>query len=396
MSGWRVRIPKARAASAGSGGNSMSLINQMLQDLDARRAAHGIGANLPNDVRPLPAARSSRRPLVLGVVVVVLLAGWGFLHQREAGRALDAPILATVPLIVAHKEGTVQAARALQATVPPSVSAAPPQDLGGSLRMADAINLPSEQKPAAKPASAPLASEKPLPMGKKTSLTRDKSAANGQMLPASAEASQQTANKAGKPPTIERTDTVGTPRERVEAEYRKAIVSVNQGRVAEALEALRAVLKQESYHVASRQLLAKLLLEAKRTDEAMLVLQDGLQGQPAQIGWATSLARLQVDRGDLAGAWQTLNYSSPVAGNNADYQGFSAHVLQRLGRNKEAAAHYQAAARVSPGDGRWWLGLGLTLEAEGQSSEAREAFLRARQCNNLNAELVALVEQRLR
>ena len=44
----------------------MSLINQMLQDLDARRAAHGVGANLPKDVRPLPVLKSSRVPAVLG------------------------------------------------------------------------------------------------------------------------------------------------------------------------------------------------------------------------------------------------------------------------------------------------------------------------------------------
>ena len=149
-------------------------------------------------------------------------------------------------------------------------------------------------------------------------------------------------------------------------------------------------------HVASRQLLVRLLLEARQPDEAAKVLQDGLQGQPAQIGWAMSLARLQVDRGDLAGAWQTLDYSSPAAGNNADYQGFMAHVLQRLGRNRDAAKHYQAATRLSPTDGRWWLGLGLALEAEGQSGEAREMFLRARQSGSLGPQLTALIEQKLR
>lgn len=195
---------------------------------------------------------------------------------------------------------------------------------------------------------------------------------------------------------IERTDSVGTPRERAETEYRKAIAAVNQGRVAEALEGLRNALRQDALHVASRQLLVKLLLEAKQPDAAVQALQEGLQGQPAQIGWAMSLARLQVERGDLAGALQTLEFSLPAAGGSADYQGFVAHVLQRLGRNKEAAEHYQAAARLSPGDGRWWLGLGLALDAEGRSNEAREALLRAKASGTLSAELSALADQRLR
>ena len=61
-----------------------------------------------------------------------------------------------------------------------------------------------------------------------------------------------------------------------------------------------------------------------------------------------------------------------------------------------AEQHYQQATRLAPGDGRWWLGLGLAFDAEGRSSEAREAFLQARQCGNLGAELMAMVEQKLR
>ena len=49
----------------------MSLINQMLQDLDARRAAHGVGVRLPNDVRPLPKAPSSNWPLGIAIALVL-------------------------------------------------------------------------------------------------------------------------------------------------------------------------------------------------------------------------------------------------------------------------------------------------------------------------------------
>ena len=76
----------------------------------------------------------------------------------------------------------------------------------------------------------------------------------------------------------------------------------------------------------SRQLLVTLLLQAKRPDEAVQELQDGLHLQPAQLNWAMSLARLQVSRGDLNGAWKTLEFSMPAAGSNADYQGFSGHL----------------------------------------------------------------------
>ena len=62
----------------------MSLINQMLQDLDARRAAHGVGTRLPNDVRPLPKAPSSSWPLgiALGVGLFIVI-GLGFVWRDD-------------------------------------------------------------------------------------------------------------------------------------------------------------------------------------------------------------------------------------------------------------------------------------------------------------------------
>ena len=45
--------------------------------------------------------------------------------------------------------------------------------------------------------------------------------------------------KPAKPSLIERNEVAGSPRERAEAEYRKAIEAVNLGRVNEALDGLR-------------------------------------------------------------------------------------------------------------------------------------------------------------
>ena len=274
---------------------------------------------------------------------------------------------------------------------PPGVVPAPPAttppEASSRVRPAPSKAVPAEKKPVEKPVKAsavdggePAARRQPQAMP----------------LPVAADRAPPAVGKSAKESTIERSDSAGSPRARAESEYRKAIDAVNQGRVAEAVDGLTRVLRDDPLHTGARQLQVKLLLEAGRGDEALLALHVGLQGQPAQLGWAMTLARLQVDRGDLAGAWQTLEFSLPAAERNADYQGFAAHVLQRLGRQREAAVYYQAATRLVPGDGRWWLGLGLAMEAEGRVSESREALLRAKQCGNLNSALSALVEQKLR
>ena len=381
----------------------MSLINQVLQDLDARRAAHGVGSTLPNDVRPLPKSQRTQLPMILAIVVLLVFAGGLAAYHWEMRQ--DAAQLATpgIPAAVATAEVTTVSppapaplARAQQEPLqsqPPAAANVP--DSGDRRRHGDPVTQPTEQQKGAQPASDAAVAEKSAATDHRFADDRGKGVVAEQPLPAAAGLAPQGAGKSTTP-VIERTEASGSPRERAESDYRKALAKLEQGRIAEAMEGLRHALWQDPLHAPSRQVLVRLLLDAKRPDEAALVLQEGLPGQPGQIGWAMTLARLQVDRGDLAGAAQTLDHTLPAAAGNADYQGFMAHVLQRLGRNSEAAEHYQAATRLAPGDGRWWLGLGLVLEADGRSGEARAALLRAKSTANLSAELAALVEQKLR
>jgi len=396
----------------------MSLINQMLQDIDARQSNEAGKALLPNDVRALPRKPKSRILVVLGSSVLAILAlvwsviEWDLWPRDEVPAvvvtvAVPAPVVAD-PVAPAPPEVSAVPVPEKPAVpeapvVPAAATVMPLQDLEGSLRLSDVITPPEakklEKRPEVKPmvaAASPAASGKSGGAEYKPAAEQKKIEPLERAIPVVNSALPAATGKTGKTSSIERTDAAGSPRERAEADYRKAINAVNQGRVSEALEGLRNALRQDGQHSASRQLLVKLLLEAKQPEEAIQVLRDGLLVQPAHTGWAMTLARLQVDRGDLAGAWQTLDHASPAAGNNADFQGFAAHVLQRLGRQKDAAERYQAATRLSPGEGRWWLGLGLAFEAEGRSTESREAFLRAKQCGNLSAELSAMVEQKLR
>lgn len=427
----------------------MSLINQMLQDLDARSDAQARPSRLPNEVRPLPPMTPSRRPLWLGILSALLLgaiaAYWASQNASSPLQTISAPKAGVEPspaapqVVAAPATAPAPAAEVSAANAPekgaitgdvgpkeprPQVEAAtgvektslPAQvaeastgketlrGIDGSLRISDyrpAVAVEARSKPAGqaarddKPNTLKAAEREPSARASgKPVVAGDVSIPD--RAPAPVKAAVEEPRRSTKSASIEKTDALGSPRERAEAQYRKAITAVNQGRVTEAVAGLRDALEQDAYHVASRQLLVRLLLEAKRADEAMQILQDGLQGQPAQLGWAMSLARLQVERNDLGGAWQTLDHSLPAAGSSPDYQGFAGHVLQRLGRNAEAAERYTAAARLAPRDGRWWLGLGLAYDAEGRANEAREAFQRARQSGSLGADLMALVEQKLR
>ena len=86
MSAWPGAIPRAHGGSAGCAGDGndrsddadggfMSVINKMLQDLDARQADRHPGMAMPDEVRPLPQEPRSRAPGLVLASAVLLLAG---------------------------------------------------------------------------------------------------------------------------------------------------------------------------------------------------------------------------------------------------------------------------------------------------------------------------------
>jgi MSHA biogenesis protein MshN len=115
-----------------------------------------------------------------------------------------------------------------------------------------------------------------------------------------------------------------------------------------------------------------------------------------QTNFAMILARLQLDKGDQKAAIATLQRSLPASGSNAEYQAFLAALMQREGRHADAINLYEAALDKDPGNGVWWMGLGISLQADNRLQPAREAFMHARETASLSSELQAFVEQKIR
>src|SRR6202007_1332214 len=116
--------------------------------------------------------------------------------------------------------------------------------------------------------------------------------------------------------------------------YRRALVSLQEGRVSEALADLERALDINPRNDAARQTYISLLLENKRPDEAVRQLRLALGIDPRQPGLARVLARLQLEKGGPA--LETLMKTLPYAGNSGEYHAFLAGVLQKQQRNPEA------------------------------------------------------------
>jgi MSHA biogenesis protein MshN len=104
-----------------------------------------------------------------------------------------------------------------------------------------------------------------------------------------------------------------------------------------------------------------------------------VERDPSRLVAAMRLARLQVEMGQWDAAWRVLERSAPHAAKDAEYQGFAGTVLRQLKRATEAAQAYHRAISLQPDEGRWWVGLGLSLEDAGHKKEAKLAFAAARE-----------------
>jgi MSHA biogenesis protein MshN len=373
----------------------MSLINKMLQDLDARGGAND-AALQQEELKAVPMVERDRRPMMLagaGVAVVVLAAGgWYGWQYWQSHRAPPGPVPKVVDNRIPNRprlqepppemampgaENSSAAAAASMAAVAPNVTkpGSPVAVVAPAPAVAQADHGEAEQGAIAKPA-------KPHAAGDGQARER-----GGARQGSSAMSGARDGVAAGNG-TSEL-----TPKQVAENTYRRALTTLQEGRVTTAMADLERALEIDPRNEAARQTYVSLLLENKRGDEAVRQLRLALGIDPRQPGLAMVLARLQLERGGPA--LETLMKTLPYAGNNADYHAFLAGVLQREQRHEEAAQHYRDALKMSPQNGVWWMGLGISLQADQHLPEAREAFTRARNTATLTPELQAFVERKL-
>jgi MSHA biogenesis protein MshN len=380
----------------------MSVINQVLLNLEKRRASPAERGLLPAHVEVLP--ESVRTSFHWGWIA----AGVAFAIAAPAGWIA---FTATVAEPTRSSAGRSGAERVIDRVVSASAgvrSAARPaegddayaQELR-AFRLSLELSIPPDDPAPRKDAGA--GAGEPLSSARVIGRMGAEAVSDATLASAPAQARSEAGWRAGAvsaeraiQPEIKKQMRDPTPRELAENEYRKAVASLNQGRLAEAEAGFQEALGLYPENLQARQGLVGLLVQGRKLEEAERVLEEGVKLSPAQSGFSMTLARLQAERGDTTRAIATLQAGLEHAQGNAEYAAFLAALLQRQGRHEEAIVQFQAALRQRPGAGVWWLGYGISLQAANQTGAAQDAYKRAHAAGNLHPELAAFAEQRLR
>lgn len=338
----------------------MSLLNQVLRDLDQRQAPATPTAVKAAAARPLaPAAGQRAMRWGLGVaatLAAIVAGGWaqGSLRWPLGAPAPQAVVVPAVAPAVAPAVVPVATpvAAPVVAPVPVALQAAP---------VAPSPSTAREPAPAQVAVATPSVRHKPAPAA---------------VVPKPLEA---TAPAEVKPePRIELRAAARSPQERAEAQYQRGVSAHQAGQINDSATAFAAALREDPRHAGARVAQAGLLIGQSRTDEAMALLKEGVALAPAQPQLSLMLARMHAERQDWPTAADTLKAASAHASDNAEFQGLYAAILQRAGRHGDAVERYGLALRLAPNRSVWWMGLAISLEEIGQADAARTAFHRAK------------------
>lgn len=341
----------------------MSVINQMLRELDARGAA----------VPALPAAssgtvRASRRPAGL------MLGGLGLLAAGAAAIYWTLPVAPTVveapaaPVIARQEAVPVavvssQVAPDIQAA-PQAIMAVPPGE------PAIAAFVPFQ---AAVPASNIIVETSDRPI---------EPLALAQTVEPSV---TQTA------PAVVKKMTELSPEAEAQQHYDDAQALRRGGKLDAAIGKYRQALARSPEMTSARIQLARLLQESGQADAALSLLKAGFE-QRADDRLAIATGRLLADMGQRDEALDWL--ARGQAGLRPADHALMGALLSQAQNHEEAGRAYQRALAADPSQGGWLLGLGLALEAQGLLEEARMAYRNALERGQFKPEVIRFLRER--
>lgn len=358
----------------------MSVINQMLKDLDARQGGPGATA------RYQPPAR---QPLWLWLLISLTCLGalallgwrsWGY-WQHEKSIQSASVVTASAPMPPSAQAESVDVRVALPV---PDERQQAEAVTASSKAQTEPAAAPSESEPA----DETVEDEVVVPPGEDPEHyyahldaalqpeRQEEDALAAEMMPEPAPATNHT--KKVKPKNQLSIQPVElSAAQRSELAERRAATALARGDLQEAERQYGDLLSEQPDHVEARKQLAALLYGQERYEEAQKSLLEGLRVHPAQADFRLLLARMAIAQQQSQQALDWLAGARPPIAQNLDYYATWAALAQDGGHTAEARQLYLDLLHQRPDEGRWWLGLGIAEETLGNTAQALEAYRNA-------------------
>ncbi|HEY8218775.1 MAG TPA: tetratricopeptide repeat protein [Methylobacter sp.] len=356
----------------------MSLINQMLRDLESRKTSNDAPQTLQLNIqatRPSP----SKAPLLLWSLLTVIVTGGIYSAYQYSITLTKAP-----PVIVADnvKKDPIPVVSYEKVLVAPNAVTDP----------APKIELSPFENTTAHPVSA----VQPAPAVQTVPTVQPKAPAQpDQTLPAIQPPLEIVAGpptkKVPAAPKPALTESA-TAKLQADALYRQAESNSDD---YSAVYKLEQALNLDPRHLKARLLLAKKLHNQGQVLRTAELLDQGLALFPDNLQFINTRAQLYLQQKNPNDALKTLQRIDLINSSNEAYLSLLAATYQQLQSFANAAKVYQRLVNVNPEKAENWLGLALSLEKVGNTKLAIEAYQQALSKNTLKESISSYIKQRL-
>ena len=143
----------------------------------------------------------------------------------------------------------------------------------------------------------------------------------------------------------------------------------------------------------ARKQLAALWFGRKSFQPALNLLQTGIDLDSTNQEFRLMKARIYLTVGQVDKAYDVLSALRDVE--DIEYQSLLANAAQQIGNHSAAANAYVTLVQLAPQNARYWLGLAIAYDSNSQFSEAISAYNSAINQGGLSSSAIAFAKQRM-
>lgn len=406
----------------------MSLVNDMLRDLDKRRkeSAGGAGSVALTPAPEVP-VEAGKRPVMVYLIVALLIGAgtiaW-FWMQQDGSATRELNIAPRVALESSNAQSEVETVETVtenlvqgsgsstDAVASPSLTpvetAQSRPDVGSGVaeeaqpvlsedaesvqRTQDSEPLQMDRETVAVASEENTAADT-LESNQNVSPESDTQLAEGE--PAQAAVAQNAVNLGESPAEEVKNVSALSPEEQDVRAVQKALQFIAENKTTEAYAALEQEIIDNRYAHQTRETYAKLLLNEGNLLGAFELIEAGLDLSPNHRGFKKVKARLLISQGKLNDAVNLLLSRAPPVDTDLEYHEILA-TAQLASRDYEGALiSYSGLVRQDQSQGRWWYGFAASQDSLGNLNAARQGYSRAVSLSNLSANLRRRSQERL-
>jgi MSHA biogenesis protein MshN len=397
----------------------MSVINQMLKDLDKRQADQALpqSGQLPQEI-----IRSPVKMTLMIIIIVIFLNVFGMMIWQ---------LYSENKVLKGHRENSqveIQKYKEQAKTLVDGINNAfktksARSNINALIEEVDKEAATSNSDDTAtigintktryddplghiKPASAVTRNEQPTPLGAQAVDIRanqhipDESVSIKQPLAQSVAALEQAKrNLDSNLESHPRQATLKISRKHLSAaelthqKISSAEDALANNQLSKAEKLFEDVLLVSPEHKVARKQLAALWFGRKSYRDAINLLSQGITQSPQYSEFRLMKARILISQKKMTAALTTLKVLDTVE--NVDYQTLLATSAQQQKKYSIAISAYKRLIKMEPNVGRWWLGLAVALDSNSDFKLASKAYEQVINHIELSEELRLFAQQRL-